>query len=70
MALCRKTTVAHQFAHTVCCSWLQTDYMETAFSCYVEGEWAAPEHRRVLPPGVSECSSNRNDVLYATYSAE
>lgn len=44
--------------------------METAFAYYVAGEYDAPEHRRVLPPGVSENASNRNDVLYATYSAE
>ena len=63
---CGKTILARRLAGLVGCPWLQTDYLETAFSSYFPpGEYDL--QRLALGPDVPR--GRRNDALYATSSA-
>ena len=63
---CGKTTVARRLAGAVGCPWMQTDWLESAFSAYFSpGEY---EPLR-LDPGPNVPRDRRNDVVYSTFSA-
>ena len=63
---CGKTTVARRLASAVGCSWVQTDWLESAFSAYVPPGEHEP---RRLDPGRDVPRESWNDVVYATFSA-
>ncbi len=63
---CGKTTVARRLASAVGCPWVQTDWLESAFSAYFPPGECEP---RPLDPGPDVPRESRNDVMYATFSA-
>jgi 2-phosphoglycerate kinase len=63
---CGKTTVARRLAAARQCSWMQTDYLETAFATYFAPGQYAPMR---LDAGVDVARESHNDLVYAKYSA-
>ncbi len=61
---CGKTTLARRLAGAMHCSWIQTDYLEAAVSCYL------PNHGDRQNPEPAANAAGRYDILYATYSAD
>src|SRR5438067_9292419 len=65
---CGKTTLARRLASTVHCPLIQTDYLEAAISCYLpDSDYDGLEHQQDPEPEAT--AANRNDIVYATYSA-
>ena len=61
---CGKTTVARRLAKAVGCPWVQTDWLESAFSAYFSpGEY---EPLR-LDPGPDVPRDRLNDLVYSTF---
>ncbi len=63
---CGKTTVARRLAAVFGCPWVQTDYLESAFSAYFPPGEYEPHH---LDPGPDIPRERRNDAVYAKFSA-
>jgi 2-phosphoglycerate kinase len=64
---CGKTTLARRLAALTHAPWVQTDYLEMAFSAYMPPDEYEPV-RLDLGPDVP--FERRNDLRYARYSAE
>ncbi len=61
---CGKTILARRLVGRIGCAWMQTDYLESAFSVYCQPVQAPP--RLALDPAIPY--ERRNDALYASYS--